>query len=141
MENIAFYEEKMMKELHKKQSIEYDMYKAVDNNEFLMYLQPKYCISTGKIIGAEALSRWKHPENGLISPAEYIPVFEKNGFIIKLDEIMWEHACRKIREWMDLGKEPVPISVNVSRHYLTDNKAVKILSSLVEKYNIPINYL
>lgn len=137
MENIAFYDDSMMVKLHKKQNVEEDMHKAVVNGEFIMYLQPKYCISTKKIIGAEALARWIHPERGMVSPAEFIPVFERNGFIIKLDRIIWEAACRRIKQWLDSGRKPVPISVNISREYLSSYDIVDIISNLVKKYNIP----
>ncbi len=137
MENIAFFDETMMSSLHKTQAVEEDMHKAVVNGEFVMYLQPKYCISTGKIVGAEALARWIHPERGMVSPAEFIPVFERNGFIIKLDRIIWEAACRRIKQWIDSGRTPVPISVNVSREYLASFDIVQIISNLVNKYNIP----
>lgn len=141
LQNICFYEERMMSDIRHRQLIEEDMYKAVLNDEFAMYLQPKYCISTGSIIGAEALARWIHPQKGLISPAEFVPVFEKNGFIVKLDKIIWEKACRKIREWIDKGVDPVPISVNVSREYLNGDESIRILKKLVEKYDIPIELL
>ncbi len=141
LRNICFYEERMMSDIRRKQIIEEDMHKAVLNDEFAMFLQPKYCISTGKIIGAEALARWIHPQKGLISPAEFVPVFEKNGFIVKLDRIIWEKACRKIREWIDKGIEPVPISVNVSREYLNGSESIKTLKELVAKYDIPIELL
>lgn len=141
LQNVCFYEERMMSDIRHKQIIEEDMHKAVANDEFAMYLQPKYCISTGKIIGAEALARWIHPQKGLISPAEFVPVFEKNGFIVKLDRIIWEKACRKIREWIDMGVEPVPISVNVSREYLNGDESIKVLKGLVAKYDIPIELL
>lgn len=141
LQNICFYEERMMTDIRRRQIIEEDMHKAVLNDEFAMYLQPKYCISTGKIIGAEALARWVHPQKGLISPAEFVPVFEKNGFIVKLDRIIWEKACCKIRDWIDKGVEPVPISVNVSREYLNGSEAIRILKELVAKYDIPIELL
>ncbi len=137
MENIAFFDETMMAKLHKTQTVEEDMHKAVVNGEFVMFLQPKYCISTNKIIGAEALARWIHPERGMVSPAEFIPVFEKNGFIIKLDRIIWEAACRRLRHWIDSGKRVVPISVNISREYLSSYDIVDIISGLVKKYDIP----
>ncbi|MBQ8613886.1 MAG: EAL domain-containing protein [Ruminiclostridium sp.] len=137
LQNIAFYENDMIGKLHKKQTIEEDMHKAVVNNEFVMFLQPKYSISNNKIIGAEALARWIHPEKGMISPADFIPVFEQNGFIIKLDRIIWEQACRKLREWLDKGITPVPISVNVSREYLSNTDIVEIITELVKKYSIP----
>lgn len=141
LRNVAFYENNMLNTLHKKQSIEENMYRAASNNEFVMFLQPKYCISTNKIIGAEALARWIHPERGMVSPAEFIPIFEQNGFIIKLDRIIWESACRKIRQWIDSGVEPVPISVNVSREYLTSCDVVEIVTELVKKYDIPTRLL
>ncbi|MBQ9948926.1 MAG: GGDEF domain-containing protein [Oscillospiraceae bacterium] len=137
MENISFYENKLINVLHKTQDIEENMHKAVVNGDFVMFLQPKYCISTRKIIGAEALARWIHPERGMISPAEFIPVFEQNGFIIKLDRIIWELACKKLRYWLDCGIKPVPISVNISREYLANTDIVAIISELVAKYKIP----
>ncbi len=106
-----------------------------------MFLQPKHCISNGRIIGAEALARWIHPEKGMISPIDFIPVFEENGFILKLDQVIWESACRKIREWIDKGIEPVPISVNVSREYLHSFDVVNQILSYINKYDIPIKLL
>lgn len=141
LNNICFYEEHMLSDIVHKQVIEEDMYKAVINDEFAMYLQPKYCISTGEIIGAEALARWIHPKKGIISPNDFIPVFEKNGFIMKLDRIIWEKACKKLREWIDKGIKPVPISVNVSREYLTSSEAITALKGLIKKYDIPISLL
>ncbi len=141
LENIAFYNGDMKTTLQKKKVIEDDMHKALINNEFVMFLQPKHCISNGRIIGAEALARWIHPEKGMISPIDFIPVFEENGFILKLDQVIWESACRKIREWIDKGIEPVPISVNVSREYLHNFDVVNQLLSYIKKYDIPIKLL
>lgn len=82
-----------------------------------------------------------HPEKGMISPADFVPVFEENGFILKLDQIIWESACRKIREWIDKGIEPVPISVNISREYIHTFDVVGEMLHLVNKYDIPIKLL
>lgn len=141
LENVAFYNGDMKTTLQKKKVIEDDMHKALLNNEFVMFLQPKHCISNGRIIGAEALARWIHPEKGMISPIDFIPVFEENGFILKLDQVIWESACRKIREWIDKGIEPVPISVNVSREYLHSFDVVEQITSYIKKYDIPIRLL
>ncbi|MCM1132882.1 MAG: GGDEF domain-containing phosphodiesterase [Ruminococcus flavefaciens] len=141
LNNIGFYNGNLKTELYHQQTIEEDMLRAVENNEFVMFLQPKYSISTSKIIGAEALTRWIHPEKGMISPVEFIPIFEKNGFILKLDQIIWESACKKIREWIDTGIEPVPISVNISREYLNSFDVVGYFRMLIEKYDIPIHLL
>lgn len=141
LENIAFFNESALADMHKIQRIEEDMNNALKDGEFLMFLQPKVSISSGKIIGAEALARWQHHSKGLISPKDFIPVFEKNGFILKLDRFIWESAARQIRSWIDAGIPPVPISVNVSRTYLKGDNTVKELYNLVKKYDIPIGLL
>ena len=134
--NVGYYSDQESS-LFSRKYIEDRMYYALEHGEFIMYLQPKYSIRQEKIIGAEALVRWLHPERGLISPMEFIPIFEQNGFIIKLDEYMWEQACRSIRRWIDTNTEPVPISVNISRVHLSDNKFISVLNDLVKKYDIP----
>lgn len=141
LENIGFFKSDMKTDLQKKQSIEDDMHKALLNNEFVMYLQPKHSIRTGRIIGAEALARWIHPKKGMISPAEFIPVFEQNGFIIKLDTFIWEEACKRLRSWINDGIPPVPISVNISREYIHTFDVTSTLLTLIEKHNIPISLL
>lgn len=141
LRNIEYFHNDMQRMLFKRNEIEDDMYKALANNEFIMYLQPKYCISTGRIIGAEALTRWIHPTKGMISPADFIPVFEQNGFIVKLDHYIWECAFKKIRNWIDNGIDPLPISVNVSRAYLKEFDAVHALQMLLTKYQIPVELI
>ena len=141
LENIGFFESNMKTDLHKKQSIEDDMHKALLNGEFVMFLQPKHSIKTGRIIGAEALARWFHPKNGMVSPADFIPVFEQNGFIVKLDKFIWEEACKRIRSWINDGIPPVPISVNISREYIHTFDVISTLQALIQKYDIPISLL
>ena len=102
-----------------------------------MYLQPKYDMRTHTIIGAEALSRWHHPKDGILPPSDFIPLFERNGFIIQMDEYIWETACKTIRRWLDEGKKPITISVNVSRVHLHDPELCSKLISLVRKYDLP----
>lgn len=141
LENINFFESSMKSKLQQKKSIEDDMQKALLNNEFVMYLQPKHSIKSGRIIGAEALVRWMHPIHGMVSPGDFIPVFEKNGFILKLDCFIWEEACKKLRAWIDEGITPVPISVNISREYVHSFDVVGRLKELVGKYKIPMEML
>lgn len=141
LNNVGFYNGRMKSELHKKQTIEEDMQKALLNNEFVMYLQPKHCITTGKIIGAEALARWIHPKKGMVSPAEFIPVFEENGFILKLDQFIWESACKKLHGWLGAGIDDVPISINISREYLRTFDVTRAISDLIKKYGIPARLL
>ncbi len=141
LQNVGYYSDNQEDSLISKKFIEDRMYYALEHGEFVMFLQPKFSISNSSIVGAEALVRWIHPDKGMISPAEFIPIFEKNGFIIKLDEYMWEQACKTIRKWLDNGIQPVPISVNISRIHLENDNFIKVLDSLVEKYNISKSYI
>lgn len=135
------YDEKMRQQVLKEQKIINAMEMAIQNKEFTLYLQPKYDIEKGTIIGAEALVRWISLENGFISPGDFIPVFENNGFVYEVDKFIWEESCRYLRKWLDEGREVHPISVNVSRIDLYDPKLVKHLVDLREKYQLPSQYL
>ena len=135
------YDEKMRQQVLKEQKIINAMEMAIQNKEFTLYLQPKYDIEKGTIIGAEALVRWISLENGFISPGDFIPVFENNGFVYEVDKFIWEESCRCLRKWLDEGREVHPISVNVSRIDLYDPKLVQHLVDLREKYQLPSQYL
>lgn len=135
------YDEKMRQQVLKEQKIINTMEMAIQNKEFTLYLQPKYDIEKGTIIGAEALVRWISLENGFISPGDFIPVFENNGFVYEVDKFIWEESCRYLRKWLDEGREVHPISVNVSRIDLYDPKLVQHLVDLREKYQLPSQYL
>lgn len=137
----AYFEKDMKDELITRKFMEDNMEKALKNREFVMYLQPKFSISRNEMVGAEALVRWVHPEKGMLSPLDFIPLFEQNGFVVKMDQYIWEEACRTIRDWMDKGVVPVPISVNMSRRHLRDQDFVDVLNRLVEKYQIPKHFL
>lgn len=131
------YDEDMHKNLIDEQSFINDMNRALKDKEFLFYLQPKYELSTEKIIGAEALVRWKHPTKGFIGPNRFIPIFEQNGFILELDKYIWESVCKLLHCWKEEGKPLHPISVNVSRADLYDRGLVDFLANLVKKYDVP----
>lgn len=135
------YDEKMRQQVLKEQKIINAMEMAIQNKEFTLYLQPKYDIEKDTIIGAEALVRWISLENGFISPGDFIPVFENNGFVYEVDKFIWEESCRYLRKWLDEGLEVHPISVNVSRIDLYDPKLVQHLVDLREKYQLPSQYL
>lgn len=137
----AFFDDRLRIKLVDEKQIKADMIPALENGEFIPYFQPKYDISTGSVVGAEALIRWKHPQKGLIPPNKFIPLFERNGFILNVDEYMWEATCKEMRSWIDEGHELIPISVNVSRVHAFDSSFCKKLRALVEKYNIPTNML
>lgn len=137
LEYIRYYHPEMSRRVLANQWIVNEMQNAMDTEQFEVFLQPKYDLSTEKPYGAEALIRWRHPEKGLLSPGLFIPVFEQNGFIGRVDHYMWEHVCRLLRKWIDEGRDPGPISVNVSRVNLYNPNLVEILTGLVAQYRIP----
>lgn len=141
MQKVAFFQSNLKENISTNKFIEDNMNHALESGEFVMYLQPKCNISDGKVIGAEALVRWIMPGNTVVPPNDFVPVFEKNGFIVKMDESIWEQACRQIHSWMEAGITPIPISVNVSRRHLSNTSFIAVLDQLIEKYEIPRHYL
>lgn len=141
MKFCAFYDEHYREEMLRAGEIEQDMERALVEHQYQMYLQPKYRLSDNSLCGAEVLCRWKHPRKGLIPPNDFIPLFEKNGFILKLDEYMWEEACKNIRRWLDEGHEVVPISVNISRYHIQHNNLEDAMRHLLTKYNLTPDHL
>lgn len=133
----AFYDKKLRARQLEEQRIENEMDDALRNRQFKVYLQPKHNVQDGKVIGAEALVRWDHPERGFLTPYRFIPLFERNGFIIKLDEYVWEETCRIIKSWLDRGLEAVPVSVNVSRVQVYNPNFYRKLLSIIRRYDIP----
>lgn len=134
--NFTYYTSELEDEIIREQNIANEMNVALEQNQFLIYLQPKYNLKLEKIEGAEALVRWNHPEKGMQSPMEFIPVFERNGFIIKLDFFVWEEVCKLLRKWLDEGRKVFPISVNISRVNIYNPQFVSLLTGLVEKYKL-----
>lgn len=131
------YAETMWRTAVAEQNIINQMERALENSEFVLYMQPKYDLSSETVVGAEALVRWIHPTRGLVSPAEFIPVFERSGFICQLDHFVWEHTCQLLRKWIDEGRNPPAVSVNVSRVDFFNADLVNVLGSLVSKYRLP----
>ena len=131
-----FYDAGMRERMLKEQMIVRDMEFALKDNQFTIFLQPIFRPETNEIVSAEALVRWFHPESGMISPGYFIPVFERNGFIVKLDRFVWEAVCKFLRSRIDAGKKIVPISVNVSRLNFYSYDLLIFLLNLIKKYNL-----
>ncbi len=136
IQNYSFYDVSMSEQLVKEQKIINTMKAALMQEQFVLYIQPKYDLHTNMVDGGEVLVRWRSPENGIIAPGDFIPVFERNGFITKLDYYIWEHTCQMIRRWLDQGREPFPVSVNISRVSLCDDKLADVIMDLVRRYRI-----
>lgn len=133
---FVIYDDEIRKEAVNVKDIEDVMNRALHNREFIVYLQPKYNIYDGRIVGAEALIRWKR--NGrIIPPSEFLPIFEKNGFIINIDMFVLEEVCKMQREWLDSGLKPVPISINQSKALVYGTDYIENLSGIISKYDLP----
>ena len=136
MQFCAFYDEEYRTEILKNNRIEAEMEQALKDRQFVMYLQPKFDLESGEIVGAEVLARWNHPTRGMVQPNDFIPLFERNGFIMRLDEYMWEEACKAIQSWRTEGRKEFPVSVNVSRYHIFNRKIESILENLLQKYEL-----
>lgn len=141
MSYLGYYHPEMSRTALEEQQLVNEMQNALDTEQFEVYLQPKYNIITEQPYGAEALIRWRHPEKGMLSPGLFIPVFERNGFIGKVDYYMWEKVCALLRKWREEGRETGPISVNVSRVNMYNPNLLSQLLGLTKKYEIPPSLL
>lgn len=135
-QTVAVYDDVLRDKLLREQAITESMETALAEGQFAVYLQPKYWLKGNILSGAEALARWIHPELGFLSPAEFIPLFEKNGFITRLDRFVWEQTCKLLRRWRQEGYPAIPVSVNVSRADVYQEDLPETLTNLVERYGI-----
>lgn len=135
-QTVAVYDDVLRDKLLREQAITESMETALAEGQFAVYLQPKYWLKGNTLSGAEALARWIHPELGFLSPAEFIPLFEKNGFITRLDRFVWEQTCMLLRRWRQEGYPAIPVSVNVSRADVYQEDLPETLTNLVERYGI-----
>lgn len=138
--HVAYYDEKMRAEMLEEQEIRDETHRAIVNGEFHIYYQPIYGIKAKKFVSAEALVRWLHPTKGIISPGKFIPIFERNGFIAELDLYVLEQVCKYQQKRRNLGLEPFPISVNISRMSLYNPNLYDIISRLADKYGVEPKY-
>lgn len=133
---LCRYNEGMMQRMEEEHHLLSEVQRGLERGEFTFYLQPKCNMKTGKIVGFESLVRWQHPQRGLVAPGSFIPSLEKNGFVTNLDRALWEGVCAKMREWLDRGLRPVPVSVNVSRVDLYTVDVVACFQQLIECYQL-----
>ena len=126
-------------DIARKQKLTYKMNKALNNHEFVPYIQPKVSFRDGHIVGGEALVRWMSPEDGMIAPNDFIPLFEQNGFVNKVDFYMLERICAMIKKRSEWGRYTVPISVNQSRMHVYDAVYINKLINTFDKYGINKN--
>ncbi len=136
-EIISDYDEDFKRELLKSGKLTGKMQDALDTGEFKVYVQPKYGAKTPDIVGGEALVRWQEKDGKFIFPDEFIPLFEENRFIIKLDMYMFESVCKTLRKRLKKGEKCVPISVNFSRLHISNKMFVEEIEKIANSYQIP----
>ncbi len=136
--HVALYDETLYEKTKYNERLINDIDKAIENEQFCVYFQPKYSVAgeTPKLKSAEALVRWIHPELGFISPGDFIPLFERNGLIHKIDNYVWKKTAKQIRSWKDKYGVTLPVSVNVSRIDIYDPKLLETLVSILESNDL-----
>lgn len=133
---VHCYKEDFRQKILREKEIEGEMEQALETGQFKIHIQPKYDVASDKVVGGESLVRWYHPEKGVISPGDFIPIFERNGFIRNLDYYVWESTCAFIRCAIDKGLKVPPISVNLSRIHFYGKELLPKLESLLKQYNL-----
>ena len=135
-EKIVFYNNAMREKMLFEQKILDTMVEALEQGQFQIHLQPKVRVNTEEVVGAEALVRWEHPELGLLSPADFLPVFERNGFIYPLDLYVWHKVCSAMQRWRQMGGADIPVAVNVSRMDIYHGDLPSLFTELVKDYGL-----
>ncbi|MCM1244346.1 MAG: GGDEF and EAL domain-containing protein [Roseburia sp.] len=137
--HMGVYDDEERKHMVREKELEMKMEKALKNGEFVPFLQPKYELENETVGGAEALVRWIDPVEGMIFPNEFIPLFEKNGFIVELDLYMFEQVCKMVERWNKEGYRQIPVSVNMSRGHFAVPGFFDRYREILDKYDIPEN--
>lgn len=138
---VVYYDEEFHQRVMEEKQITYEMKSALESGQFHAYYQPKYNLTTGKIIEAEALVRWIHPERGVMPPRSYLPIFERNGFIAKMDAEICDLVCADLKGWRERGIKIMPISVNISWVDLYNPNLPELLTGIVKKHGLSTDYL
>ncbi|WP_417331623.1 putative bifunctional diguanylate cyclase/phosphodiesterase [Gordonibacter urolithinfaciens] len=137
----VFYSDVDRQNLLSEQDMENRMHGALERGEFVAYFQPKQRLADGSIGGAEALVRWIDPVRGLVPPDDFVPYFERNGFIISVDLCVFEQVCALLASWIEQGREPVPISVNMSRAHLREQDFLTPYEQIRARYGVPASLI
>ena len=136
-DQVAEYRDQLMEATRRQEHVESRMHEALANGEFVPYLQPKWDMRKDHICGAEALVRWHNPDGGVVPPGDFIPVFERNGFIEQVDFYMLDKVCAYLRKMIDEGREVYPVSINQSRYLMYDPNYISRVQEIMLKYRVP----
>ncbi len=133
---LVYFDDAIIGRIREDRKIEQQMKAALAAGQFVPYFQPKVNMATGRVVGAEALTRWNHPESGLVPPDRFIPLFEKNNFIIQLDLAIFEETCRILHQLREEGKQVFPVSCNFSHNHFTGYPLGETLKEIADRYHI-----
>jgi diguanylate cyclase len=140
--NYYFYrQESQQTQSSSKIILDADLYEALHREQLELYYQPKVSATTGRILGAEALIRWEHPQLGMISPAQFIPLAEKNGLITGIGQWVFEAACRQIQQWNEQGFDHLRIAVNLSGRQFYQANLAQSLVEIMDRYAVSANQI
>jgi len=139
--NIKFFDQKMLGELSGRLNLESRLRKAIVNNEFELFYQPQLESKTNKVIGVEALIRWQHPEEGIISPADFIPLAEETGMILKLGAWILNESLKQLKEWQNKGYENIVVSVNIAPQQFQQDDFISKIKDLLQQHQLEAEYL
>lgn len=139
--NYQFYKKSLNAAVQERFSLEQDVKSALENEEFLLYYQPQIELSTRKIVGAEALIRWLHPQRGLIPPDKFIPIAEETGLIIDINKWVIQTACKQNSKWREQGLAPIRIAVNLSGYQFAKQNIIQIIQDALHEENLDAKYL
>ncbi|MCH1981737.1 GGDEF domain-containing protein [Ruminococcus sp. OA3] len=135
-QECSFYDNSFTDKLRKEHELNELFERSVSEHHFEIYLQPKIGLGENRLEGAEALVRWNHPQRGMISPAEFIPIFERSDKICTLDFYVFKEVCMLLNSWIKEGKKPVPISVNLSRLHFLNAGFLEEFAEIAHEYEI-----
>lgn len=139
--HYIFYDELNHESIQENRELEEHFETALENEEFEIWYQPKYSAHSRKLVGAEALVRWRRADGALIPPLKFIPLFERNGNIIRLDEYVFRAVCRQQKEWQKQGQKMIPVSVNISRVSLYYSSVVEKYESIIRSFDLDSKYI
>lgn len=140
-DGYSFYEQFMKEKSDRIMNLELDLRKAIENEEFMLFYQPKMDLRTDEIIGCEALIRWNHPTLGIVSPAEFIPLAEETGLINQIGEWVIRESCKQNKKWHEAGFKDFVIGVNISAHQFKQDNLVEMIESILTEINLDARFL
>ncbi|MEH6472255.1 MAG: EAL domain-containing protein [Halopseudomonas sp.] len=139
--SYCFFTHEMNEEASERAQLEKDLRKAIINKEFEVYYQPLISLTTSQVTGAEALIRWQHPEQGLVSPGRFIPLAEETGLIVPIGRWVLEQVCEQVNQWQLDGIEPIRVAVNMSPKQCFGPEGIETIRSVIVNSNVDTNYL